>query len=139
MGHGASNKFFSPQPAVDGTGCREVSSRDGVEFKAFIKWYGSLSFPQAVAWACNVSLSEVRQAYWQYTLEDLNQIIQFKVAEKQIDAVQQYEATAMVVSQAFGSSKDKDTSVAKAEVKPENQAHTSAEAFAIFRRAFGKK
>lgn len=141
MGHGAFNQFFSEKPTVNGSGSRSVSDRDGIEFRAFIKWYSELSFGQAIAWAYNHPLSEVREIYWQNTLEDLNQKIEFKVAEKQIDAIQQYEATAMVVSQAFGGSKKDNgkSGLVSAPVKPENQAHTSAEAFAIFARAFGKK
>lgn len=80
----------------------------------------------------------MRRVYWSNTLEDLKQELRFKVAEKKLEAIQMYEAFAQVVSQALGGSKEDSKSVAKASVKKENQATTSAEAFAIFANAFGR-
>lgn len=77
----------------------------------------------------------MRLIYWENTLEDINQALRFKVAERQLEAVQSYEAFAAVASQALGGG-DKEDSVAKAEVKPQNQATTSAQAIQMFKGLF---
>lgn len=135
MGYRAPNQFFSPQSAINDSDSSGVSKRGGVEFRAFIKWYESLSFAEAVAWTYNAPISEVRLVYWSNTLEDINQALRFKVAGKQLEAVQAYEAFAAVASQALGGG-DKDNSVSKAEVKPQNQATTSAQAVQMFKGLF---
>lgn len=58
------------------------------------------------------------------------------MAEKQLEAVQNYEAFAAVASQALGGSKEEE-SISKVEVKPQNQATTSAEAVKMFQSLFG--
>lgn len=80
-------------------------------------------------------LSEVRLVYWANTLEDIQQALRFKVAEKQLEAIQNYEAFAAVASQALGGSKSED-SVSTAPVKPQHQATTSAEAVKMFQSLF---
>lgn len=77
----------------------------------------------------------MRLVYWANTLEDLQQALRFKVSEKQIEAVQMYEAFSAVAFQALGG-EVKET-LAEAEVKPENRATTSAEAVKIFQGLFG--
>lgn len=136
MGYGAPHKFFSTEPTINDSDSRGLSERSGVEFKAFNRWYEGLSFPQAVSWTYTVPLSEVRLIYWSNTLEDIKQALRFKVAEKQLEAVQNYEAFAAVASQALGGSKE-DESISKVEVKPQNQATTSAEAVKMFQSLFG--
>jgi len=62
-----------------------------------------------------------------------------KVADRQVEAVQMYEAMANVVSQAFGSdegSNSKDLS--KVKVADQNVAKTSHEAINMFADIFGR-
>ena len=78
----------------------------------------------------------MRLIYWTNTLEDIQQALRFKVAEKQLEAVQNYEAFAAVASQALGSGDEGKNSVSEAKVKPEFQATTSAEAVKMFQGLF---
>ena len=89
-----------------------------------------------MAWTYNAPLSEVRLVYWSNTLEDINQALRFKVAGKQLEAVQAYEAFAAVASQALGGGDKDKKSVAETEVKLQNQATTSAQAVQMFKGLF---
>jgi len=75
--------------------------------------------------------------FWSETYADIKQTLQFKVADKQLEAVQVYEAVANVVSQAFGSEESGSSKKKTSDVKPENRVTTSHEAINLIKSIFG--
>lgn len=66
-----------------------------------------MDFEELVFWAFGDSLYNIR---WRYSLRELRQYVQIKVSEKQVDAVQNFEVMAKILSMAFGGSK-KETKI----------------------------
>ena len=142
MGYGAPYTFFSEKPAIGREGSGSISKNGGTEFRAFTNWFSELSFQEAVCWAYGFSKSRISEVFWQETYEDLQQTLKFKVADRQVEAVQTYEAVANVASQIFGGESSKPTGrktpLADVPVKAENVAKTSYEAINMFKSIFGR-
>jgi len=140
LGDGASNQFFSEKPMEGRDDDKSVSGNGGTEFRAFSKWFAELNFQEAVCWAHGCRKSSLRELFWTNSYEDLQLTLRMKVADRQIEAVQMYEAMANVVSQAFGG-EDKGGSkgeLTQVKVADRNVAKTSHEAINMFNDIFGR-
>jgi hypothetical protein len=71
----------------------------------FIK---GLNFEELVFWAFNDSLYNIK---WRYSLKEIRTFIQVKVAEKQTDAMKDFEIMIKVLALAFGGDKAKETKI----------------------------
>jgi hypothetical protein len=139
LAYRAFNKFFSANPKDRGADSSSISDKDGIEFKAFNRWFDELKFYEAVCWAYGCRKSSLREVFWLNSYEDLQLTLQLKVADRKIEAVQAYEAMANVVSQAFGSSEPEGKKeLSKVKVADRNSAKTSHEAIKMFSDIFGR-
>lgn len=62
-------------------------------------WIESLKFEELIFWAFGNSLQNIK---WRFSLKEIRQFIQIKVAEKQTDALQEFEVFAKILAVAFG-------------------------------------
>ena len=107
MGSGACHLFFRQADAGTSESRRPVRSADEGPAAALLKWFGDLSFEDAVCWGFGVVEGDLDGIFWTLARREIQQKLQLKLGEESAKILSQHNSLVSIMNAALGDGKSR--------------------------------